>query len=44
LEDIVTGGADANAAMYVHVLQENEKRAREQATRIYEQEQQLEDE
>jgi hypothetical protein len=29
LEEIATGGTDANAAMYVHVLQENEKRARE---------------
>jgi hypothetical protein len=43
LEEIASGGADANAAMYARVLQENEKRAREQATRINEQEQQLED-
>jgi hypothetical protein len=44
LEEIATGDADTNAAMYVHVLQENENRAREQATRIDEQEQHLEDE
>jgi hypothetical protein len=41
LEEIATGGADANAAMYVHILQGNETRAKEQATRIDEQEQQL---
>jgi hypothetical protein len=44
LEEIESGGADANAAMHVHFLKENEKRAREQATRIDEQDQQLEDE
>jgi hypothetical protein len=43
LGEISSGGADANASMYALVLQENEKRAREQATRINEQEQQLED-
>jgi hypothetical protein len=32
LEEIATGRAYANAAMYHHIMQENEKRAREQAT------------
>jgi hypothetical protein len=43
LEEIATGGAEADVAMYVYVLQENEKRARDQAKCIYGQDQQLED-